>query len=178
VIAVRSCLVRLASAGRAATVVLLIATAGCAAPGASSGAPLVTGLPPSTAPAFKPSPPNPQPPVALLTVGSSGPTPGAIGSYTYLGTGSDAPWLPGTPTTVPSRGGRATIVLQPAVATAAWTVRQAQTGDTDGTTARRIAAGTGPIAFALPTGSGTIVLVVDFAAGAGSASYFWALSPG
>jgi hypothetical protein len=75
-------------------------------------------------------------------------------------------------------GSAARIVLEPPAAVATWSVKQAKPGDTDGSTARQIASGSGPITFAAPAEAGTIVLEVDFAANAGDANYFWALSPG
>jgi hypothetical protein len=34
------------------------------------------------------------------------------------------------------------------------------------------------VEFTVPSDAGTILLTVDFAANAGTANYFWALSPG
>jgi hypothetical protein len=159
---------------------IAIAIGGCAAPGVSpSTAPPTapaTAAPPASE-SVSLAPPAAQPPDALLSVAGGAPTAGALGTYTWLGTGSDAPWLPGAPVSLPP-GGAATISFQPQVATAAWSVKQAQPGDADGSTAREIASGSGRIVFSLPPAAGTILLSVDFADNAGTANYFWALSPG
>jgi hypothetical protein len=167
---------RLAAASRAGLVIALVAV-GCAAPGVSPSTTGATAPPTPTAaaPASQPAPSNAEPPDALLTLGTMAPIPGVLGTYTWLGTGSDAPWLRGTPVTLPP-GGTATVSLKPPVGTASWSIRKAKPGDASGTTARQIAAGTGPIAFTVPPEAGTILLTVDFAGGVGTANYFWALS--
>jgi hypothetical protein len=172
-------LVRLASASRTAvvTIVITVIAAGCAAPGASPSAAVATASPTLARPSAAPAQTNLQPPDALLSVGGGAPVVAALGTFTWLGTGSDGPWLRGTPVRLPP-GGAATVSLQPPVATASWSVRKAKPDDTDGSTARQIASGTGPVAFTVPAQAGTILLTVDFAANAGTANYFWALSPG
>jgi hypothetical protein len=172
----RPLVVRLASASRTSLVITVIA-AGCAAPGVSPSAEVATPSPSPALAASLPPATNPQPPDALISIGGAGPIAGALGTYTWLGTGSDAPWLRGTPVKLPP-GGAATVSLQPPAATASWSVRKAKPGDTDGSTARQIASGTGAVEFTVPSDAGTILLTVDFAANAGTANYFWALSPG
>jgi hypothetical protein len=162
-----------------ALLVLLIAISGCAAPGISPS----ISAPSSSAPVAAASEsvsgtaPGAQPPDALLSVAGGAPTTGALGTFTWLGTGSDGPWLPGTPVNVPGHGA-ATVSFEPPVATTTWSVKQAQPGDIDGRTAREIASGSGPIGFSVPSKAGTILVSVEFAGDAGSANYFWALSPG
>jgi hypothetical protein len=172
-------LVRLASASRTAlvTIVITLIAAGCAAPGASPSTAAATASPTPAGPSSLPPATNMQPPDALLRVGGTGPIAGALGTYTWLGTGSDGPWLRGTPVKLPP-GGAATVSLEPPVPTASWSVRKAKPDDTDGRTARQIASGSGPVAFTVPSEPGTILLTVDFGANAGTANYFWALSPG
>ena len=160
--------------------VLLIAAA-CAAPGISPTADAPTSSPPPPPSASAAAPPSTatpgaEPPSALLSVAGGPPIAGALGTYTWFGTGSDAPWLRGTPVKLPP-GGAATVSLQPPAAVAAWSVRKAPPGG-DETTAREIATGSGPIAFNVPNEAATIVLRLEFAANAGDANYFWALSAG
>ena len=160
--------------------VLLIAAA-CAAPGISPTAAAPTPSPPpspsaSAAPSPSDATPGAEPPSALLSVEGRAPIAGALGTYTWFGTGSDAPWLRGTPVKLPP-GGAATVSLEPPADIAAWSVRKAPPG-ADETTAREIATGNGPIAFSVPNEAATIVLRLEFAANAGDATYFWALSPG
>jgi hypothetical protein len=160
---------------------IFLIAAGCAAPGISPTAAAPTPSPPpspsaSAAPSPSEATPGAEPPNALLTVDGRAPIAGALGTYTWFGTGSDAPWLRGTPVKLPP-GGAATVSLEPPAALAAWSVSEAQPGG-DETTAREIATGSGPIAFSVPNEAATIVLRLEFAANAGDASYFWALSPG
>jgi hypothetical protein len=142
---------------------------------------LLPPSPPASA-ASSPSPsaaaiaPGVEPPKALLSVAGGAATAGALGTYTWLGTGSDAPWLQGTPVKLPA-GGAATVALEPSVPIAAWSVMKARPGG-DETTARDIGGGSGPIAFTVPNEAATIVLRVELASNAGDATYFWALSPG
>jgi len=157
--------------------VLLLISAGCTAAGVSpsAAAPAVSPAP-TASPTAPVGTPGAQPPDALLTVDGGPPSIGQLGTYTWLSAGSDAPWLPGTPIKV-TPGGAASVSLDPPVPIAAWSIKQAKPGGTD-IGAREIAAGTGPIAFTVPAQAGTIAVQVRFAAGAGDANYFWALSPG
>jgi hypothetical protein len=171
-------LARLASASRAALVISVVAAcAAPTAPAASQPAPLPTASPTPAPATSEPVPTSLQPPNALLAVGGGRPTVGALGTYTWLGTGSDAPWLRGAPVKLPP-GGAATVALEPPVALTSWSLKKTKPGDTDGSTARPIASGTGAVTFTVPSDGGTILLTVDFAANAGTANYFWALSPG
>lgn len=161
--------------------VLLLIPIGCTSAGLSPTAVVPTASPPPT-PSPAPSAPlvatpDPQPPDALLSVGGGAPSIGELGTYTWLGAGSDAPWLPGTPVKLQA-GVTATVSLEPPVAIATWSVREAKPGDRDGTTARGIASGSGPITFTVPAQAGSLAVQVRFAADAGDANYFWALTPG
>jgi hypothetical protein len=157
---------------------ILLIAAGCAAPGISpTAAPPTSSPPPSPSASASPAAtPGAQPPNALLSVAGGAPVAGALGTYTWLGTGSDAPWLPGTPVKA-GPGAAATVVLDPPIATTSWTVRWAKPGDTNGLSARPVASGAGAIAFTIPPEAGSLALQVQFAADAGDANYFWALSP-
>jgi hypothetical protein len=163
---------------------LVLITTGCSAAGVSPSVAAPTASPPSTAspsPSPSPSPvietPAPLPPDAILSLDGGASSVGELGTYTWLSSGSDGPWLPGTPVRV-APGGAVSVSLEPPVAIAAWSIKLAKPSGTD-IGARQIAAGTGtvPIAFTVPAQAGTISLYVQFAADAGDATYFWALSP-
>lgn len=176
-------------AGILAATLLLAAACGGAIPAGSASAaasavptlsvapttPRVT--PESTAPAPSASPAQEVPPAAILTIAGSAGVAGSLGTYTFRGTGSDAPWLPGADIVV-QRSGPATLELVPPVAVAAWRVKAAAAADPNGLAARTIASGSGAVTFPVDTRSGTVVVEVDFADGIGSAAYFWRLVPG
>ena len=162
----------------------LLITIGCAAVAVSPSVaaptaspmpfPTPTASPSASSPSF--GTPGAQPPNALLSVGGGAATRGQLGTFTWLGTGSDAPWLPGSPINV-AAGGAATISFDPALGVAAWSIRKAKPGARDEIGAREIAAGNGAITFSVPAEAGTLALHVEFP-NAGDANYFWALSPG
>jgi hypothetical protein len=160
--------------------ILVLAAAGCTAAGVSPSAATPSVSPAPTASASSSAPvvgtSGPQPPNAVLRVNDGAPSIGELGTYTWQGAGSDAPWLPGTPTRV-APGGAASVTLEAPVAIEAWSIKQAKPGGTD-VGARQIAAGTGAVTFTVPAAAGTIALHVQFAGGAGDAVYFWALTPG
>jgi hypothetical protein len=161
--------------------IVVIAAAACSAAGVSppaaapSASATPTAAPTATASAPLAATPGPQPPNALLSVNGAAPSVGELGTYTWHGAGSDAPWLPGTPTKVLA-GGAASVSLEDPVAIATWWVKQSKPGATD-VGARQIAAGSGPITFVVPAQAATIAVHVEFASDAGDAVYFWALSP-
>lgn len=115
------------------------------------------------------------PPDALLAADGGDPVAGQLGTFVWLGTGSDSPWLPGAPLTV-GAGEPLTVRLVPDGDIRAWAARYlpADAQGPDGATT--LAEGTGSPAFdALGPGAWTVEVFVEFAAGAGDASYFWRL---
>jgi hypothetical protein len=165
-------------------ILVLVAMAACAAPAATPAAsPAAIPSPsavPSPAGVVSPSPNSaePQPPSALLSVAAGAAVAGSLGGYTFRGTGSDSPWLPGTPIAVPATGGAARVLLDPPVGIASWRARRAPPGDTTGASATAIASGSGPIAFSLDGRAGTLVVLVEFADNQGSAAWYWKVSSG
>ena len=161
---------------------LLVAMAACAAPAVSPAAsPAAIPSPtaassPSAVVSPSSSTAEPQPPAAVLSIAAGPPVAGSLGSYTFRGTGSDSPWLPGTPIAVPATGGAARVLLDPPVGIASWRARRAPPGDTTGAATTAIASGSGPIAFNLDGRAGTLVVLVEFADNQGSAAWFWRLS--
>ena len=167
--------VRLAVASRAPTfafAVTIVLTAWAAAACAvttTASAPTTAAVPPSTRAEATPA----QPPVARLRLAPQPPVDGSLGSYTWLGTGSDSPWLPGTAVALPA-GRTASVTLEPSIPIVSWRIRR---GTATGDAQRVIARGDAiPIEFAVPDVSGTIQLAVEYGP-AGSAVYYWAVTP-
>ena len=164
---------------------------GCNAQGASPGeseiAPSATAIAasPTGAPSLEPSisaapsesfvaeSPFPEPPAASLAVDGGDPVVGQLGSFTWMNSGSDAPWLPGSPIHV-GAGEPLLLVLSEPVGIANWTVNRAPAG-TDGSDVIGMAEGSGaPVTFpAPPPGAWSVHVSVWFGDDLGSAAYFW-----
>ena len=147
--------------------------AGCA--GGTSPASPPTTAPPSPAPALTPDPSvagRDAPPDATLTAEGGDPATGQLGSYTWFESGSDAPWLPGTPLAV-GVGEPLTVAFVPPGDVASWTARYAPAG-ADPAGARPLGEGMGGPVFGVPEpGRWTVAVTVIFGDGIGSATYFW-----
>jgi hypothetical protein len=135
----------------------------------------------SSAPPATPSQPPPSvagrdaPPDAVLAAEGGDAVTGQLGTYTWFGTGSDSPWLTGAPLTVGS-GEPLSLTVVPDGRIATWEVRDVPAGAGGPEEARTIAKGTGAPAFEAPgPGTWTVEITLDFAGGAGQASYFWRL---
>jgi hypothetical protein len=141
---------------------------------------------PSTAPAATASPAGPSfdneptlepPPLAVLVV-PGGRHPGKLGSYIWNRAGDDAPWFPVTalePIAVAARQS-ARVELEAPVPIAAWTARAATAADTVGKIRSGLGEGAGPPVFELPAGGAWVVAVeLQFAAGAGDATWYWSI---
>lgn len=113
------------------------------------------------------------PPDAMLSVDGGDPVAGQLGSYTWNGSGSDSPWLPGAPITV-GAGERLTASLDPDVGVAEWSARRVATGTSDGAGAVGVGEGVAPVSFAAPgPGRWSVQVTVGFAGELGSATYYW-----
>jgi hypothetical protein len=113
------------------------------------------------------------PPAASLAVEGGDPVEGRLGTYLWAGGGSDSPWLPGSPIAVGSSE-RLTMSFRPAIDVVSWRARYVPSTASDPAGARSLGEGTGPAHFEAPdAGSWTVEVHVDFADGAGNASYFW-----
>ena len=135
---------------------------------------------PRTAPPSEPAPPSAallgSPPMARLAVEGGDPVEGQLGTYTWAGGGSDAPWLPGAPI-VAASGEPMAIAFEPAIGIAGWRARIVPAAADGPAGARLLAEGTGTPRFEAPEpGAWTLEVQVTFAAGMGAASYAWALS--
>lgn len=162
-----------AVAALAVTTLALLGGCGTGAAPTSPAAPSPTAV----AASGSAVPADPQPPVALLAVDAGPGIAGSLGTYTFRGAGSDAPWLPGAALLI-GGGGTARVELVPDVGVATWRVKRAPPGDTDGAAAQPIASGSGHIAFPIDAVAGTILVDVEFADAQGSAAWFWRVVPG
>jgi hypothetical protein len=115
------------------------------------------------------------PPDALLGAEGGDPVQGQLGTYLWLDTGSDSPWLPGSPLTV-GTGEPLTLSLDPGGDIRAWSARYVPAGATGAQGAIALGEGNGVPTFHAPgPGHWTVEVAVEFAAGVGDARYFWRL---
>ena len=164
-----------------ALAMLVAAVAGCTAGDASSPGPAtatpvpVVGATPVVTASPPPASPGDSPPEATVAVDGGDPVTGQLGTYVWGESGSDAPWLPGTPIAV-GAGETLVVALAPPVTVSDWSARYgpAEADGPDG--AVPLAAGTGPPAFtAPPVGRWTVAVTIRFADGLGEATYSWAV---
>ncbi len=136
-------------------------------PPASSPAPTVG---PSSTVAGRDAPPD-----ALLAAEGGDPVAGQLGSFVWLQSGSDSPWLPGAPIAV-GAGEPLTVSLDPDGDIRAWAARFVPAGSAGPEGATTLGEGSGPPRFEAPgPGAWTVEVFVEFSAGVGDASYFWRL---
>ncbi len=131
----------------------------------------LSGGPPTDGPSTVPG--RDSPPEAFLAAEGGDPVAGQLGTYVWLETGSDSPWLPGAPLAV-GAGEPLTLSLMPEGEIRAWSARHvpAAAGGPEGATS--LGEGIGSPRFTAPgPGAWTVEVFVEFAAGAGDASYFW-----
>ena len=131
---------------------------------------------PSAPPSVTASLPDAPPGATLHGLAGGQPATGALGSYTWSGSGSDAPWVVGRPVGSARQGSALTTTfagISPAAWTAAWArVAAGSAGDPIGGVA-----GTGPVAVAAPGAGGDWSLRVTASFGPGAnATYYWRLA--
>ena len=115
------------------------------------------------------------PPDASLAAEGGDPVIGQLGTYVWLDTGSDSPWLPGAPLAV-GASEPLTISLDPDGEIEAWTARFVPAGAQGPAGARTLGEGAGRPAFQAPeAGIWTVEVLLRFGPAAGEASYFWQL---
>ncbi len=185
-------------------VLVVVATAGCATgstqvtpaqaatveptaattTGASSTSPVQETPGPVAEPTADPSATAPPvqslpaaPPAATLTGTEGSAVLGALGSYTWSGTGSDAPWIVPALRDAVREPGPFTVGFEPGLAPGAWTARWAPVADgRPGDTAGSSSGEAGPIVIDRPVGRGAWSLQVDVQfAGGGRAAWYWRL---
>lgn len=151
------------------------------APLTATARPSVTIIPsprvsvePPTPEAPSPEAPMPQPPAASIAVDGGDPVVGELGSFAWENSGSDGPWLDGSPIHV-GAGEELVFTLAEPVALETWMVSRVAPGNRDGTTATGMAEGSGePVSFpAPPRGSWSVSVSVLFADNLGGAVYYW-----
>lgn len=127
---------------------------------------------PTTASAGEPS--GAEPPAASLAVDGGDPVEGQLGSFTWQNSGSDAPWLDGSPIHV-GAGEQLTLTVADPLAVTNWTASRVAPGNRDGIGAIGMGEGSGePVAFdAPPHGSWSVSVNVWFSDNRGSAAYYW-----
>lgn len=150
----------------------------------ASGSALVSASAPAMIPGSAAPPTDPPsvgvpgrdvPPDASLAAEGGDPVLGQLGSYVWLETGSDAPWLPGAPIAV-GAGEPLSVRFEPDGEIVAWRARSVPAGQTDPQGAASLGEGAGAPAFPAPAaGSWSVEVAVDFGPDVGSASYFWRL---
>lgn len=115
------------------------------------------------------------PPDALLAAEGGDPVAGQLGTYVWLGSGSDAPWLPGAPIAV-GAAEPLTVSLVPDGDIRAWSARYVPANAAGPDGAASLGEGAGQPAFAAPgPGTWTVELFLEFAPDVGNAHYFWRL---
>jgi hypothetical protein len=176
-------------AGLAALAVLALLAAGCATgqPPPPSPAPATRG---PTASPFAPgdavgtATPRPTevpgPPQVALAAAGSAPVDGALGTFTWDGAGSDAPWI--VPSAVRAVGGRGpfSLTFQPPLSVERWSATWAPVASDGAGAPVGGVAGTGAVLVvgSVP-GPGTWGLAVRARFGAGrEATWFWRVEPG
>lgn len=136
---------------------------------APSSPPVATGGPSPTV-AGRDAPPD-----ALLAAEGGDPVAGQLGTYVWLETGSDSPWVPGAPILV-GAGEPLMVSLVPDGDVWAWAARYVPANAVGPDGATSLGEGGGSPAFAAPgPGTWTLEVFMEFAAGAGDARYFWRL---
>ena len=172
---------------RAAVIAGLVATvlAGCGTGGLPATAPpSVAPATASVAPAATPTPTPaesaqaslPEPPGATLSGIVSGPGDGTLGSFTWDGAGSDAPWIvPSDAIRVAPRAALG-VAFAPAASPVDWTARWAPvTGSSAGDVASGVD-GRGPAAVVAPDEAGPWSLQLEASFGKGrSGTWYWRL---
>jgi hypothetical protein len=149
------------------------ATAAPAPPSTADESPLVRSpdVPPSGSPSGEPA--IPEPPAASIGVEGGDPVVGELGSFGWQNSGSDSPWLPGSPIHVGS-GERLTLSLAEPLALASWTAARVPADDRDGQSVGLGEGSGGPVAFdAPPPGTWSVQVTLWFAGNLGSAAWYW-----
>jgi hypothetical protein len=117
----------------------------------------------------------PTPPAASIAEEGGDPVVGDLGSFTWQNSGSDSPWIPGTPIRV-GAGEHLTLSLADPVAIENWQADYVPRADLQAVPSVGLGEGTAePISFdAPPPGQWSVSVSVWFAVG-GSAAYYWSV---
>jgi hypothetical protein len=116
------------------------------------------------------------PPIALASVEGGDAVAAQLGTYTWDGTGSDAPWLQGAPLSV-GAGEILAVTFEPTIGVSSWSAHFVPLGQDGPDGGQPLGDGQGPIHLDVPPPGGwTIVLQVGFADDLGMANYAWAVT--
>lgn len=118
-----------------------------------------------------------EPPAASIIVEGGDPVVGQLGTFTWENSGSDAPWLDGSPIHV-GAGEQLTLTLARPVDIGEWRVSRVTPGNRSGIGAVGMDEGSrGPVKFqAPPAGRWSVAVRVRFAGDRGTALYFWLIA--
>lgn len=121
-----------------------------------------------------PEPPMEEAPAASIAVEGGDPVFGELGSFSWKNSGSDSPWLDGSPIHV-GAGEQLVLTLAEPVAINTWQVSRVLPGNRDGVGAVGMAEGSGePVTFiAPPSGTWSVSVSLLFADNLGGAAYYW-----
>lgn len=115
------------------------------------------------------------PPDAVLSAEGGDPVTGQLGTFIWMETGTDTPWLPGAPLTV-GAGEPLTLTLVPDRDITVWRARYVPADAVGPDGAKSLGEGAGDPAFDAPgRGTWTLEVAVEFGTAVGTASYFWRL---
>ena len=138
-----------------------------------------TPVPPTPTPAVTTQASLPEPPGATLSGLASGPGDGILGSFTWDGSGSDAPWIvpPDASTAAPGTG--LGVVFTPEASPVDWTARWAPVTHSGAGDVASGVDGAGPVAVAAPGEAGEWSLQLEASFGQGrSGTWYWRLEVG
>ena len=116
-----------------------------------------------------------EPPAATIAVEGGDPVTGDLGSFTWQNSGSDSPWLAGSPIHIGS-GETLEMTLVEPVAIDTWTATRVAAATLDDTAAVGLGDGAAanPVRFTgPPPGVWSVKVSVWFAGNLGSATYYW-----
>jgi hypothetical protein len=131
-----------------------------------------------------PAPPTPipgsVPPAAELQVPGRPPAAGDLGTYSWDGLVSDAPWIVGRMPTTLGSGGSLEVMFSPALAHASWRARWAPVSGGQAGVPHDAGSGTtGVLRIERPPGPGSWSLQVSAGFGPGrSATWYWRVEVG
>jgi hypothetical protein len=166
--------------GRSVAVAVTPVPAVSGAPSGAPETPLATPVPPTIGPsraaaASATDAPMAQPPAARLAVEGGDPVIGELGSYAWDNSGSDSPWVPGTPMRV-GHGEQLSLTLGAAVRIEHWTAARTPAA-TVGSGVVGMGEGTDAPTFASPPrGTWSVNVTTWFADNGGSAAYYWMIT--
>jgi len=153
------------------------------APATATASPLSTPsptpAPPTPAPAATAQASLPEPPGATLSGIVSGPGGGTLGSFTWNGAGSDAPWIVPPDASRAAPGAALGVAFEPAASPVDWTARWAPVTAAGAGDVASGVDGSGPVAIVAPGDAGAWSLQLEASFGQGrTGTWYWRLEVG